>query len=319
MTKLAACVLAVIALIAIACGGGSKSPAQQTLEARQQEDRQTPYSDTVGAYARDLCTPLRAFLESAGSTFDDLGTAEAGKTPSFDDFFTLIGGLEEPLTGLRSDLGDVEPPAELRSYHDALLDNLDTAIESLHALNQGDLSGFAATPAPTPQEPPGIDSAIIQECGDELLPVIDELGGELFGETTPAAEPTPAPGAIGETLRSGNVELVVNSVTDPYEGTDQSFVPAQGNRWVVADVSITNVSDKAEDFNVYDFTVRDADNFQYDSGGVDVAQDLGFGSLLPDETIRGNVGFEVPEGAVLSRLVYQPGFFGEGRIEILLP
>ena len=86
---------------------------------------------------------------------------------------------------------------------------------------------------------------------------------------------------------------------------------------MVVDVSITNTSGESQDFNVYDFSLWDAEDVQYNPGLVPVDQDLGFGSLASDETVRGNVGFEVPADADLTRLVYNPG--GEGRIEVPLP
>ena len=122
-----------------------------------------------------------------------------------------------------------------------------------------------------------------------------------------------------EGVRSGDFELLVHAVTDPVVPEDEFFGPEEGNRWVAIEVSITNVSDEPKDYGPYDFKVRDADNFEHDPGFVDLERDLSSGSLLPGDTIRGQIGFEVPLDAELVRLVFH-GFIGEGnRIDIDLP
>lgn len=328
---LAALLLTAVAAVGCSRGGGSakNTPASSdaTFQAALGDAAKTPVSDSLRAYAKQLCPPLKAFLNDAGDTLSKLNETSTppATEPSLDDAFSqafgLFGDLKGPFKDLRDSLKDIDPPADLRSYHQALIAELDYAVQSIDALSSGGLVGALALPTqePTPESPPGFEAALLQECGDDLQPFVDQLGG-LFGggEETPTATPPP-PGIVGRTVRSGDYELLVNSVVDPYTPSDEFSQPDAGNRYVVLDVSITNVSSDSQDYNSYDFKLRDSDSFQYDSTYSDVQQELSSGSLLAGETIRGRLSFQVPESAQLTRLVFEPNFgFSGGRIDIAL-
>ena len=327
--------LLIAALFAFACGGdggGSSSDVTNpTLEALLAEAEQTPVEGYVREYAQELCGPIRTFLETAGETFDEI---ENQPTPeNLDDFdvealFDLFGELEGPFEALLEDARDVDPPEELEEYHEGVIAELEYTLESIKAIEELGLFGaFGTTPPPTVEDPPGLDAAIVLECGPELEEFFEEFGGDFdfFGGGSDddfSFDETPAPpetGDVGEAVENGAYELTVHEVTDPLAPGDEFFGPEEGNRWIVVEVSITNLSDEPQDYGTYDFKLKDADNFEYTTGFVDVERELSSGSLAAGDTVRGQVGFEEPEGAEIVRLIFDPGFFGESRIDLTLP
>jgi hypothetical protein len=336
LTRKLALVLALIALpvLAAACGDsdsdGPPSELDATFEAALDVAEKTPVSDDLRDYASQLCDPMVAFLNDAGDTFAQLeNQATSEGTPedlddAFGAMFGLFGELESPFRALRDELDDVDPPDALQDYHESFITELDALLDFLSRIeDEGFASLFAMpTESPTVDEPPGFEAALIQECGEDMKDLLDDLGdfdgGSFFGGDDGSAATPSAPGQIGDATTSADFELTVHSVTDPYTTSDDFFAPEPGNRWVLLDVSLANVSDESQDYSSFDFTVRDADNFLHDATYTDAPQELDFGSLLPGETIRGTVSFEVPEDAALRRLVFERGFLGEERIDIEL-
>lgn len=306
--------------LVISCGsGGTKSPARQTVDAAQSGAEKTPVSDTVQHYVRDLCDPFQTFFNEAKDTLTRF-TATPDETPSdtppdLSSAFSALGDLQTPLERFRDDLKSVEPPTDLRAFHDSLIQQMDYAIEIVKAIKTGGLFGALSAPTPpaTPELPAGFDAALIQECGDQLAGVISEFGPDLLGGSGPVKT-----GAVGEAVHQGNFELTVHSVTDPYDVSEDSFAPQSGNRWVLIDVSLTNVSEEPQNYGSFDFTVHDTNDKEYTSGFANQTPELDFGSLEAGETIRGQVAYELPEGAALDRLVYDPTFDPADRIEITL-
>ncbi|MEX2160044.1 MAG: DUF4352 domain-containing protein [Dehalococcoidia bacterium] len=313
--------MTLIVLLATGCGGGgskSSTPAQQTFDAEIDEARLTPVSDSVREYAGQLCSPLRRLLENAGDTFASF------ETPTTDDvdfsvLFEALAELKGPLSDFQDDMRDVDPPSELEDYHDAFIAELEYGIDSIDALSEGGLVGALTLPSPPPEAvtPPDLDAAVGQECGPELRDLVDEFGGDFFNSSdSGGADPTPATGGVGEDVESANYTLLLHGVQDPYAASDEFYAPAAGNRWVVVEVSLTNNSSEQQQYFVFDFKLKDTDNFEYDAGYADAPQELNSGTLAAGDTLRGRVAFEVPETAEITRLIYNPGFFGEDQIEI---
>jgi len=329
------------ALLTFACGGGgddggssSDNEANPTLQALVDQAEQTPVEDYEREYARQLCGPIGTYFEAAGEMLkelEDQPTPENLDDFNFDALGEVLGSLVEPFERLLQDMRDVHPPSELEDYHNGSIAELEYTLESFRALEEGGLLGtFGLGEAPpTTETPPGLDAALVVECGPGLEAYFEQFGddffdSDVFGNSSDdgfSFDETPAPpetGAIGEAVENGGYALTVHSVTDPVVPSDEFFGPDAGSRWVMVEVSITNVSDEPQDYGSYDFKVKDADNFEYTAGFVDLERELSSGSLPPGDTVRGQVGFEVPVDAAIVRLIYDPGFFGESRIDIEL-
>jgi len=313
--------IAVVTFVMTACGGGSdksSTPAEQTYDAGIDQARQTPVSNSVREYAGQLCDPLQHLLENAGDTFASFATPATGDA-DFGALFAALGELKGPLGDFLDEMRNVTPPRDLEDYHNAFLEELEYTVDSLAALSGADLTGALAQPSPPPEPdtPPDLDAAVGQECGPQLRDLVDEFGGDFFNfDQGSDATPAPATGGVDEDVESANYTLLVHGVQDPYQPGDEFYAPAAGNRWVVVDVSITNNSGESQQYFVFDFKLKDADNFEYDAGFADAPQELDSGTLAAGDTLRGRIAFEVPETADITRLIYNPGFFGEDQIEI---
>ncbi len=331
--------LVLLPILLVACGGTSSDSkstpdsAEATYRAARDDADKTPVSDSLRGYVQQLCAPVKAFFEDASDTLarlDEQATSEAtavGFEEAFDAFLALFGDLEGPFQALRDDLEDVDPPDDLQQYHDAFVDQLDYALDTIADLAEDGFGALFALPTegPTPEEPAGFEAGLLQECGEDLKDIFEEFGDDFFGggdflggDNNEATGTPPPPGRIGETVRSGSFELTVNSLSNPYVSGDQFYQPTPGQLWVLFDVSVKNVSDETQDYGSFDFTLRDADDFSYDTAYLGQERDLSSGSLRPDEAIRGEVGFELPVDALPERLVFDPGFFGESRIDVNL-
>ncbi len=327
----------VLWLLPAACGGSNgdststPSSSDATYQAARNEAEKTPVADAVRSYAKQLCEPVTSFLGAAGSAFEQLDSQPTAEgTVSLEDAlsqaFEALGQLKGPIEDLRDAVNDIDPPPELRDYHQALLDEIDYALDAVDAISKNGFGGALTLPTPeaTPQEPAGFQAAIIQECGEDIKPFFDQFGGDFslssdfFGGGSDATATPLPPGIVGRAVTAGDFALTVNGVTNPYESSDEFNQPEAGRRWVLIDVSLENVSDQTKDYSSFDFSLRDADDFSYDRTFIGVDRALDFGTLRPGETIRGNVAFELPVDARPARLIYEPGFFGEGRIDVLL-
>lgn len=214
-------------LLSVSCGGGgTPTPAEQTLEAAIEAAENTPVERPVRQYAQQLCKPFRNFFEDAGELLESLDEEE--DETDIGTALAAMRDLEKPFTKFRDDLEEIDPPDELRQYHDGLTGQMNFAAEAIKAINDGGL--FAALafsqPPPTPQEPEGLESAIVQECGEEFVDLIEEFGADFFQDETSEPEPSPQkPGTVGESISRGDFELVVHSVEDPYYYIGPSKLP----------------------------------------------------------------------------------------------
>ena len=125
-------------------------------------------------------------------------------------------------------------------------------------------------------------------------------------EAAATADPVP----IGSTVQFEGSSYSVHEVRDPvppgYSGVDE------GNRFVAVDVTQNGIEDGAN-FSLSNFSVQDADGYVYD---LDVSADInpkfGYGSLAAGQRVRGWIAFQIPEDAMLVRvLVEGAGFSGQ--------
>jgi hypothetical protein len=111
----------------------------------------------------------------------------------------------------------------------------------------------------------------------------------------------------------------VNGVTDPYLPSGEFDAAGEGYRWVMVDLSLMNVAQEELPYGEVDFVVVLADGEEWGASFADQPQAFEGGSLLPGETVRGHLGFEIPADAVLRTLVFDPYADEATKIEIALP
>lgn len=118
------------------------------------------------------------------------------------------------------------------------------------------------------------------------------------GGSSPATPFVPGAGpAVGEKVEAGGSSYTIHGIEDPAEASG-SFGPAEGNRWVVIEVSQTALDD-TDSARPFDFTLQDAEGFVYDSTFGEAEPEFPMEELAPGRTVRGFITFEVPEDAEL--------------------
>lgn len=151
------------------------------------------------------------------------------------------------------------------------------------------------------------------DLGDE--PVAIEPPAQLAGET--AAETF----AVGDIIDLGDLGLTVHGVTFP--AGDEFTQPDEGYRFVVVDVAVENRTDTAQNISsMLQMQLKDATGQAYD---VDLMAQVAAGGASPDgelapgETLRGQIGFQVPVDAANLVFVFDGDVFGVGKVFVALP
>jgi len=110
------------------------------------------------------------------------------------------------------------------------------------------------------------------------------------------------PAGIGEWVSDSRISLCVHSFGSaqsisyyPYNPDTAGYVFA----WV--DVSLKNVGGEEVTTNPLYAFLRDADNYMYEGGNVLSPKQLQLIDLPPGETVRGEIYFEVPAQAVITK------------------
>lgn len=154
---------------------------------------------------------------------------------------------------------------------------------------------------------------VFVELGSE--PVLVEPPAELPGERPQTVF------AIGDVIEIGNLALTVNEVTNP--PGDSFNQPEEGHKFVVVDLTIQNRGSEAASISsMLQMSLKDDTGQGYD---LDLAASVASGGTTPDgeiapgETIRGQVGFQVPEDATGLVFVFDADVWGFGKVFVALP
>ena len=154
--------------------------------------------------------------------------------------------------------------------------------------------------------------------------VFVDLGSEPVKVEPPASiagESTQQAFNVGDVIAMGTTTITVNGVT--YPAGDQFNQPNPGSKFLVVDLTIQNQSAEAISFSsLLQTWLKDASSQKYD---VDLMASVASGSSSPDgeiapgETVRGQIGFQVPETATGLVFVFDADFWGTGKAFVALP
>lgn len=126
---------------------------------------------------------------------------------------------------------------------------------------------------------------------------------------------------IGESIDAGAVTLTVNGVTSP--PGDEFTKPDAGNKFLLVDLSFTNKSQQSAHISsILQMSLKDGTGQAYKSDLKAMTMSPGAspeGELAPGETIRGQLGFQVPANATGMQFVYDASLFGSGKVFVELP
>jgi hypothetical protein len=154
---------------------------------------------------------------------------------------------------------------------------------------------------------------VFVELGDE--PVTLDPPEEIAGEQAVDAY------AVGDVIEIGQMALTVNEVT--YPAGDDFNQPDEGKKFVVVDVTFENKASEAKTLStIMQMTLKDTTGQGYDVDLMATAVADGSspdGEIAPGETIRGQVGYQVPEDAEDLMFVFDADVFGHGKVFVELP
>lgn len=146
-------------------------------------------------------------------------------------------------------------------------------------------------------------------------PVSVEPPSELIGEEEQLTF------SVGDIIEAGEITLVVNEVTFP--AGDSFNQPDEGKKFIVVDVSFTNNgTESANISSLLQMEIKDATGQIYD---VDIMASVASGGSTPDgeisagETIRGQVGYQLPIDAQGLVFVFDADIFGYGKVFVSIP
>ena len=143
------------------------------------------------------------------------------------------------------------------------------------------------------------------------LPPPENLAGEITQEVF----------QIGDTVALGEQEFIVNAASFSTGGEFNR--PQPGMQYLIVDVSITNLGEVSIQFSsLLQITVRDETGQIYPEhlgGTIAAGGDTPNGEIVPGETIRGQMGFQVPLEVDGFLLVIDSEVWGYGKIMIQVP
>jgi hypothetical protein len=112
---------------------------------------------------------------------------------------------------------------------------------------------------------------------------------------------------LGDSAKVGDARVTANSYR--LDAGGEYLKPDSGNMWVIVDVTVVNTGD--DEYNISSLlqtAVRDADGYEYDVAfGPDTKGNLD-GSIPAGGTLRGEVGFEVPNPSYGLQFVFKQAF-----------
>lgn len=130
------------------------------------------------------------------------------------------------------------------------------------------------------------------------------VGSVYFVQTVEAAETA----NIGEWTSDGRIAIFIHSFDTASSVPYYPYSPASGNVYVWVDVSLKNVGTGTISTNTLYAYVADIDHYYYRGEVVSSPRHLALIDLPPQETIRGEIYFEVPADSVIEKFVWQDNY-----------
>lgn len=151
---------------------------------------------------------------------------------------------------------------------------------------------------------------------------VDDAGATSEGGGDGAADEGAEPDvfAVGDLVELGDWQVQIHGVTDPVESSNEFLTPSPGNRWVAADVEVTNTGTEPQTVSsLMCFEIADDQNRSYT---LTITGDAGSsppdGEVAAGSARRGTLTYEVPDDAAGLRLSFKCDLFSTGSATIAL-
>jgi hypothetical protein len=117
--------------------------------------------------------------------------------------------------------------------------------------------------------------------------------------------PKPVPGRVGQKVEAGGIALTVNNVSTA-RSIEEFWEADAGFHFLVVDVTLQTTTRDSAPYNIWYFSLKDSQDFEYTITMVAPKPQLQWGNLSQGEKVRGNVAFEIPENSRGLVLSYEP-------------
>lgn len=139
-------------------------------------------------------------------------------------------------------------------------------------------------------------------------------------QATPKATSTvaaPRATALGQALATAAYNLRLSDLKYDQTG-DDTYKPASGNEFVVITLTISNLTSQSLQFlPVLQTYLKDSRGKSYSLTPAPLDSPIQSGSLLPGDTISGQVSYEVPIGTTDLNLYFDSGWPGAGGAAVM--
>lgn len=160
-----------------------------------------------------------------------------------------------------------------------------------------------------------------------VLVIVGVMAGSddgTAGDETGSGEDAPAAGtddgqevyAIGQTAHTGEFDVTVHAVQDPFTPTNEFETPQAGQRFVAVEATITNTSEEPLPFSTLAGVelIDQLDRpFSIAIAGTDLPQ-LDAATVAPGEARRGWIVFDVPPDATELRIRIKGNLTANGSV-----
>ncbi|GEM_PF-4767857 len=160
-----------------------------------------------------------------------------------------------------------------------------------------------------------------------VIVIIAAIGGDPEEESV-ADDPTETEEGVledeifevGDSIDHENRILTVDSVERGWVSPNEFDTPSEGEAYVLVELTLQNESEEEVSFNPLHFELKDGGGVIQNYGAMVTGVDtLSSGGLAPGGEISGNLVFEVNENNLEElTLFYEPGFWGDDRVEVEL-
>lgn len=132
-------------------------------------------------------------------------------------------------------------------------------------------------------------------------------------ETEEDSEPERTEFYTNELVEIGDLVVSLNEVFES-EGKE-FFEPDEGNKYVIVDLTFYNTGSESYALSsMLGFELVDNETYTYDTSWTAPLKGSLDGTILPGRQLRGQVGFEIPEGSVATELLFDYDLFASGQL-----
>jgi hypothetical protein len=109
------------------------------------------------------------------------------------------------------------------------------------------------------------------------------------------------------TFEAKGLEITINSA-GVWDSDNMFIKPKNGFIYYTLNVTVINISNETKNVNPLYFSLIDGEGYKYDISFIGKEPNFGYGSLSPNDKLRGYITFEIIKGATDLKIQYNSLF-----------